>query len=112
MTVAGNDGDISQQHSHPQVLTQYLAEMVVATALAVPELHAPFQLAEVELDSIRSDEVLVELKSTSICATDPAVRHGKISLAFPVILDREGVWSSQSNPMILAEIASIEAPVS
>ncbi|KAE9369100.1 aryl-alcohol dehydrogenase [Stipitochalara longipes BDJ] len=64
--------------------------MVVAKALVVPELHAPFQLVEIELDSLRADEVLVELKATSICATDPAVQHGKIPLKFPVVLGHEG----------------------
>jgi aryl-alcohol dehydrogenase len=65
--------------------------MSPATALVVPELHAPFQLVKVELDSLRPYEVLVELKATSICATDPAVQHGKIPLNFPVILGHEGM---------------------
>ena len=68
--------------------------MVSAKALVVPELHAPFQVVKVELDSLRPDEVLVELKATSICATDPAVQHGKIPLTFPVVLGHEGKLSS------------------
>jgi hypothetical protein len=71
--------------------------MVAAKAIVVPELHAPFQLVEVELGSMQPHEVLVELKATSICATDPAVQHGKIPLDFPVVLGHEGVWSSKSS---------------
>jgi aryl-alcohol dehydrogenase len=65
--------------------------MVTAKALVLPELNAPFQLVDVELDSLRPDEVLVELKATSICATDPAVQCGKIPLDFPAVLGHEGV---------------------
>jgi len=67
--------------------------MVTAKALVVPELHAPFQLVDVELESLQPNEVLVELAATSICATDPAVQHGKIPLSFPVVLGHEGVSS-------------------
>jgi aryl-alcohol dehydrogenase len=70
------------------------ATMVSAQALVLPELHAPFQVLEVELDNLRPDEVLVEMKATSICATDPAVQHGKIPQAFPVVLGHEGISSS------------------
>jgi aryl-alcohol dehydrogenase len=65
--------------------------MVTAKALVLPELNAPFRLVDVELDSRHPDEVLVELKATSICATDPAVQRGKISLDFPAVLGHEGV---------------------
>lgn len=66
--------------------------MTLARALVVPELRAPFQSVEVTLDSLRSDEVLVELKATSICATDGAVQHGKIPMQFPAVLGHEGVY--------------------
>lgn len=72
--------------------------MVAAKAIVVPELHAPFHLVEVELDSLRPDEVLVELKATSICATDPAVQHGKIPLKFPVVLGHEGMCAAFQIP--------------
>ncbi|KAH6667001.1 hypothetical protein B0J14DRAFT_490324 [Halenospora varia] len=65
--------------------------MVVATALIVSEIHAPFQVTEVQLDALRSDEVSVELKATSICATDVAVQHGKIPLPFPIVVGHEGM---------------------
>ena len=77
------------------------AAMVTAKALVVPELHAPFQLVDVELDSLRPDEVLVELTATSICATDPAVQHGKIPLNFPVVLGHEGM-----SPSIIRSIST------
>jgi aryl-alcohol dehydrogenase len=65
--------------------------MVTATALIVPEIHAPFQVTEVQLDTLRLDEVSVELKATSICATDVAVQHGKIPLPFPIVVGHEGM---------------------
>lgn len=65
--------------------------MVTATALIVPEIHAPFQITEVQLDNLRPDEVLVKLKATSICATDVAVQHGKIPLNFPIVVGHEGM---------------------
>jgi aryl-alcohol dehydrogenase len=68
--------------------------MVSAQALVLPELHAPFQVLEVELDNLRPDEVLVEMKATSICATDPAVQRGKIPQTFPVVLGHEGISST------------------
>ena len=65
--------------------------MVSATALIVPEKDAPFQVTEVQLDALRPDEVCVELKATSICATDVAVQHGKIPLPFPIVVGHEGM---------------------
>lgn len=65
--------------------------MVMATALIVPKIHAPFQVTKVQLDTLRPDEVLVELKATSICATDVAVQHGKIPLPFPIVVGHEGM---------------------
>jgi aryl-alcohol dehydrogenase len=64
--------------------------MVSAIALVVPKLHAPFQVTKVELDSLRPDEVRVEMKATSICATDLAVQHGKIPQPLPMVLGHEG----------------------
>ena len=60
--------------------------MVSATALIVPEKHAPFQVAEVQLDALRPDEVSVGLKATSICATDVAVQHEKFRSHSPLSL--------------------------
>lgn len=65
--------------------------MVSAEALVVPEMHAPFLLEDVELDSLKPDEVLVQLKATSICATDGAVQRGKVPIQFPVVLGHEGM---------------------
>jgi len=65
--------------------------MVSAIALIVPEKHAPFQVTEVQLDYLRPDEISVELKATSICATDVAVQHGKIPLPFPIVVGHEGM---------------------
>jgi aryl-alcohol dehydrogenase len=85
--------------------------MVTATAIVVPKLHAPFQLVQVELDSLRPDEVLVQLKATSICATDGAVQHGKIPLAFPAVLGHEGVFYSQPDHVISAKALQMKGLV-
>jgi len=77
-------------NSRDSLHLDHQAKMVTATALVVPKLHAAFQPVEVELSSLYPDEVLVELKATSICATDRAVQHGKIPLAFPAVLGHEG----------------------
>lgn len=65
--------------------------MATATALIVPEVHAPFQVTEVQLDALRPGEVFVKLSATSICATDVAVQHGKIPLPFPIVVGHEGM---------------------
>jgi aryl-alcohol dehydrogenase len=64
--------------------------MVSATALTVPQKGAAFELTNVELDTLRPREVLVELKATGICHTDLAVQHGHIPMPFPVVLGHEG----------------------
>ncbi|KAL1303120.1 hypothetical protein AAFC00_006554 [Neodothiora populina] len=64
--------------------------MVSATALVVSEKGGPFERAQVELDSLRPNEVLVQLKATGICHTDLAVQHGHIPMPFPVVLGHEG----------------------
>ena len=66
--------------------------MALARALVVPELHSPFKLVEVTIDSLQPNEVLVELKATSICATDGAVQKGKIPMQFPAVLGHEGMY--------------------
>jgi aryl-alcohol dehydrogenase len=62
----------------------------LATAVVVLELHDPFRLVEVELDFMWPNEVLVEVRATSICATDGAVQHSKNPVPFPAVLGHEG----------------------
>ncbi|KAF5018934.1 hypothetical protein F66182_9076 [Fusarium sp. NRRL 66182] len=64
--------------------------MVTATALIVPEKGASFQQRTVELDTLRPNEVLVDIKATGICHTDVAVQHGKIPVPLPAVLGHEG----------------------
>lgn len=67
--------------------------MVSATAYVVSEKNAAFQEARVELDSLQAEEVLVEVKATSLCATDIKVQTGKIPINYPVVLGHEGTLS-------------------
>lgn len=64
--------------------------MVSATALVVPQKGAPFECWSVELDALRADEVLVDIKATGICHTDIAVQQGKLPVPLPAILGHEG----------------------
>ncbi|KPI34549.1 Aryl-alcohol dehydrogenase [Cyphellophora attinorum] len=63
---------------------------VTATAFIVHEKGGPFTETAVRLSQLRDDEVLVDLRATSICHTDLAVQHGKIPMQFPVVLGHEG----------------------
>ena len=58
--------------------------------LAVCSAGARFELAEVILDELRSNEVLVEIHATGICHTDIACADGKLPVKFPCILGHEG----------------------
>lgn len=64
--------------------------MIHATALVVPKEAAPFEIINVELDSLREHEVLVDIAATGICHTDVAVQQGKIPARFPAVLGHEG----------------------
>lgn len=58
--------------------------------LVVSSAGARFDLAEVILDELRPDEVLVEIHATGICHTDIACADGKLPADFPCILGHEG----------------------
>lgn len=64
--------------------------MVKATAFVVSSVGAEFQRTQVELDDLRPNEVLVDVKAVGICHTDIAVQHGKIPVPLPAILGHEG----------------------
>jgi Zn-dependent alcohol dehydrogenase len=71
---------------------------VIATALVVYEKGGPFTETTVQLSPLRTDEVLVDLRATSICHTDLAVQHGKIPMPFPAVLGHEGTPASGFAP--------------
>lgn len=50
----------------------------------------PFELAEVQLDALRLDEVLVRVVATGICHTDMAVRDQQLPTPLPAVLGHEG----------------------
>lgn len=64
--------------------------MTAATAAIVRAAGDPFELADVELDEVRPDEVLVRLVATGICHTDVSAAHGIIPFPLPGVLGHEG----------------------
>lgn len=50
-----------------------------------------FEIEDVELDAMRSDEVIVRMVASGICHSDEAIRGGAVpGFPFPVILGHEG----------------------
>lgn len=49
-----------------------------------------FVIDEVELDELREDEVLVEIKACSICHSDEYSRSAGVGVILPAILGHEG----------------------
>lgn len=48
------------------------------------------RFSPVTLDTIRDDELLVEIHATGICHTDIACMEGKLPAGFPCVLGHEG----------------------
>jgi Zn-dependent alcohol dehydrogenase len=67
--------------------------MVYSTeALVVPAVGTDPGFAPVILDSVRDDELLVEIHATGICHTDIACIEGKLPAEFPCVLGHEGTY--------------------
>jgi aryl-alcohol dehydrogenase len=60
------------------------------TAAVIEEQHAPFTLAELELDAPGPGEALVRVVATGICHTDEITRHGELPMPYPGVLGHEG----------------------
>ncbi|KAL2211549.1 putative aryl-alcohol dehydrogenase [Sarocladium strictum] len=60
-------------------------------AYVLEKVDAPFILRDVILDTVRDDEVLVEIKYTGLCHTDLVVQQGGMPGNFPAVLGHEGV---------------------
>ncbi|MGY0541509.1 NAD(P)-dependent alcohol dehydrogenase [Nocardioides sp. YJ-D4] len=60
------------------------------TAAVATGPHVPMELATVELQAPRPDEVLVEIKGVGLCHTDIGARDGIYGLPYPVVLGHEG----------------------
>jgi aryl-alcohol dehydrogenase len=63
--------------------------MRIRAALATGA-HAPFEIAEVELDEPRDDEVLVRIAAAGICHTDLKMKASWPAERSPVVLGHEG----------------------
>jgi aryl-alcohol dehydrogenase len=61
-----------------------------AHAAVLRGVNSPFTFEDVELDDIRSTELLVKIVATGLCHTDLAVQHGDLPGAFPFVLGHEG----------------------
>jgi aryl-alcohol dehydrogenase len=60
------------------------------TAAVLPELHADFEVEEVELDEPRPGEALVRIIACGVCHTDDITRHGDLPFPAPGVLGHEG----------------------
>ena len=60
------------------------------TAAVLPELHADFQVEEVELEEPRPGEALVRITACGVCHTDDITRHGDLPFPAPGVLGHEG----------------------
>lgn len=64
--------------------------MIQAKALIIDRPGTNFLIDEVELDDLKSTEVLVKLVSTAICHTDIAAATGVIPQPLPMVFGHEG----------------------
>ena len=62
----------------------------MAVAAVVEESDRAFVLQEVEVGSLRSDEVLIDVKASGICHTDLGARAGGFPTPLPCVLGHEG----------------------
>lgn len=63
----------------------------MTTTAAVTEAEgAPFKIQELDLDELRSDEVLVEVAASGICHTDLICRDQWYPVPLPAVLGHEG----------------------
>jgi aryl-alcohol dehydrogenase len=60
------------------------------TAAIARNPKADFEVAQVELDMPRADEILVRIHGVGLCHTDIAVRDLRIPLGMPAVLGHEG----------------------
>lgn len=66
------------------------AEPASCCAAIVDAPGAPFRLAEITLNGLQSDEVLVEVVAAGICHTDTSIRDSAVRTPKPVVLGHEG----------------------
>jgi hypothetical protein len=62
-----------------------------ARALVAPKAGGKLGLQDVQLDSLRSDEALVEIHAVGICHADISCLSGKLPVKFPNVFGHEGM---------------------
>jgi S-(hydroxymethyl)glutathione dehydrogenase / alcohol dehydrogenase len=60
-----------------------------STAALITEIAKPFEIGEVEVDTPIRDEVLVEVKASSLCHSDLHLAHNDYGLPLPILLGHE-----------------------
>jgi aryl-alcohol dehydrogenase len=66
------------------------------TAAIARRPEAPFEVADVDLDTPRADEILVRIHGVGLCHTDLAARDQHIPTQLPAILGHEGAGVVES----------------
>jgi D-arabinose 1-dehydrogenase-like Zn-dependent alcohol dehydrogenase len=67
-------------------------KMSITTQALVPrEVKFSVKLENIVLDSLRPDEVMVDIHATGVCQTDFACANGTLPAAFPGIFGHEGI---------------------
>ena len=84
-------------------------EKMIVQALVVDRPGDPFVYQDIQLeDTIRDDEVLVEMKATGVCHTDLNFsKETQMPDMFPVVLGHEGI---ESFPVTLARLTLTQSP--
>lgn len=69
------------------------------------ELHAPLEIASLELGDLRPDEARVRLVATGVCHTDALVRDGVLPGSLPIVLGHEGAGVVEA---VGADVTTVE----
>lgn len=71
-------------------MTTTMSRVITTRAAIVPEVGADFEIATVELETPRPDEVIVRVVAAGVCHTDLNIAGGNIPFSFPAVLGHEG----------------------
>lgn len=70
---------------------------ITTQALVSRQVGSSLEFENIVLDSLRPDEVLVEIHATGICHTDFACMNGTLPAAFPSVFGHEGSLNNQTS---------------
>src|SRR2546421_1539189 len=79
--------------------------MPTATAAVLHDHHGDLQLAEIEVDDPRPDEVLVRIVAAGVCHTDLSVRDDVTPFPLPGVLGHEGAGRVEAVGRDVTELA-------